>query len=96
MYALIAMGFLQALTIVASVTLMIPWSAAPIAARNSVRAHEVLEKLQCFNACYGLDRTVVEQTINNFCKSYDDAYLNKSRPEHIPKPNTAEKGKIHM
>ncbi|RMZ08788.1 hypothetical protein D0864_01656 [Hortaea werneckii] len=83
------MGFLHALAIVASLTLMSLCSAVLVATQNPVRANK---------------RTIVEQTIHDFCASYDGVYLNKERPswtfrgcrEYTPKPNTDEKGKIHM
>ncbi|KAI7332042.1 hypothetical protein KC315_g4848 [Hortaea werneckii] len=100
------MAFLRALIIVASLVLSV-FSTTPIAARISVRANKVPDKLHCFNACYGVNRTIVEQTIHSFCATYDGVYLNKDGPagtfrgifadqEYTPKPNTAEKGKIHM
>ncbi|KAI7173536.1 hypothetical protein D0869_09290 [Hortaea werneckii] len=100
------MAFLHALIIVASLILS-RLSATPIAAQISARANKAPEKLHCFNACYGVNRTIVEQTIHNFCASYDGVYLNKDGSagtfrgifgdqEYTPKPNTAEKGKIHM
>lgn len=77
--ALIAMAFLHAFIIVASLILSV-FSATPIAAQISARANKAPEKLHCFNACYGVNRTIVEQTIHNFCTSYDGVYLNKARP----------------
>ncbi|RMY36536.1 hypothetical protein D0865_13609 [Hortaea werneckii] len=100
------MAFLHALIIVASLIMSV-FSASPIVAQISARANKVPEKLHCFKACYGVNRTIVEQTIHNFCASYDGVYLNKDGPagtfrgifadqEYTPKTNTAEKGKIHM
>lgn len=70
------MEFLRALIIVASLILNVVL-ATPVAAEISARANKEPEKLHCFNACYGVNRTIVEQTIHNFCASYDGVYLNK-------------------
>ncbi|RMZ13207.1 hypothetical protein D0860_02643 [Hortaea werneckii] len=65
------MGFLHALAIIAGLTLTSIVSAALVAAQSSVRANKVPKKLHCFNVCYGAKRTIFEQTIHNFCASYD-------------------------
>lgn len=77
--AIIGMAFLHALIIVASLIMSV-FSASPIVAQISARANKVPEKLHCFKACYGVNRTIVEQTIHNFCASYDGVYLNKDGP----------------
>ncbi|RMY76066.1 hypothetical protein D0864_02133 [Hortaea werneckii] len=76
-------------------------SAVSVAAQSSVCANKVPKKLHCFSACYGFKRTIVEQTIHDFCASHDGTCLNKDGPAgtirgYTPKPNTAKKGKIHM
>lgn len=35
------------------------------------------DSLHCFNVCYGINRTIVEQTIHHFCDSYDGISINK-------------------
>lgn len=66
-------AFINVASLVLSVT-----SATPIAAQISARETKVPEKLHCFNACYGVNRTIAEQTIHSFCASYDGVYLNKN------------------